>query len=654
MANLITITENKKRISDRLYGIFLEDINYAVDGGLNANMVNNYSFDGVYMEKDLSPVSDPLRYWSWNGIEVVCSKENGMSNKTNYAKICVDGKGVLENLGYNGNKENKNRCAVNIDRNKEYEFSAYIKSDDFVGNIYVSVLSEKNESLTDEKEIEISSHWQRAELSLLGKKSGYGKLSIRFEGKGTVCLDLVSLLGDYLGKGDAKWSGGKFRRDLVEALRNLHPSFMRFPGGCIVEGTIPKNEYNWKDTVGKLEDRIPNYNLWSERTDDGGYSQSFQIGFYEYFCLCEEIGTEPLPILTAGLNCQIRSWQRKEKECPNVPIGTKEFEEYIVANYIDLIDFANGEKGTSYWADLRVEMGHEKPFGLKMIGIGNENYGKDYLERFRIIKEAVAKKDPTIECVHCSGLGILEHSVVKMRKHIAKNYDGVLVDEHKYRNPEWFFKSYGYFDKAKKQLGNNKIYFGEYAANVVLKKNATIKDYNKWRTALSESVFLLGIEKNGDVVEMCSYAPLFNLVTCLQWTHNLIDFNPRTYIENANYKIQKLFGTHTGNEYIGSVGKLPKNVYVSVTKKENEHYIKVVNASKKDAELTIETGLSIKEYELISIGGDGELRNDLDFDGVPKYLIEEKIEKKKFNKNISLFAESGKVYIITVKEDRDG
>ncbi len=540
---------------------------------------------------------------------------------------------------------------MNIVAGNEYEFSAYIKSEGFDGKVYVSVLSDENELLTDEVELSLTDSWNKTEKELLGKKSGYGKLSVRFEGSGTVCFDLVSLLGDYLGKGDKKWSGGKFRRDLVESLRALHPAFMRFPGGCIVEGTIPKNEYNWKDTVGRLEDRIPNYNLWSEKLSDGGYSQSFQIGFYEYFCLCEEIGAAPLPILTAGLNCQVRSWQRKEKECPNIPVGTKEFDEYIVANYLDLIDFANGEKGTSYWADLRCEMGHEKPFGLKMIGVGNENYGDDYRNRFKIIKEAIEKKDKNIECVHCSGLGLLEFKVADMRKYVAKNYSGVLVDEHKYRNPGWFFNGYNYFDKAKKQLGDNKIYFGEYAANVVLKKNATIKDYNKWNTALAESVFLLGVEKNGDVVEMTSYAPLFNLVTSLQWMHNLIDFNPKTYIENANYKIQKLFGTHTGNEYIESFGKLPKKVYFSVTRRGNEYYLKLVNASKKNELIEIETPLNAKEYELISIGGEGDLRNDLDFYGEPKIEVEERVERKKLSGKISLSAESGKVYIITIKEE---
>ena len=337
--------------------------------------------------------------------------------------------------------------------------------------------------------------------------------------------------------------------------------------------------------------------------------------------------------------------------CPNVPVNSKEFEEYVVGNYLDLIDFANGEKGTSKWADLRVEMGHEKPFGMKMIGIGNENYGKDYLERFRIIKEAINKKAPEIECVHCSGLGIYEFSVKNVRKHVAKNYNGVLVDEHKYRPAKWFFNSFDYFDKAKRQLGDNKIYYGEYAANIILKKNTTIKDYNKWKTALAESVFLLGIEKNADVVEMCSYAPLFNLVTSLQWTHNLIDFNPKTYIENANYKLQKLFAANTGNEYVPFEGKLKKGVYLSETKRGNEHYIKVVNASKRDELIEIEIPFAAKSFEIITLGGDLNARNDLEFFGNPKYEIEEKSETREFNETITFDAKRGKVYVIKIREE---
>ena len=647
----IKLGKSGKKISERLYGIFLEDINFAVDGGLNANMVNNYSFDGVYMNADLSPNFDPLRYWIANDVILTSEKEGGISEKSAYAKVSVKGKGNLFNLGYNGNKENAKEPAMNIKTGDEYEFSCYIKSDNYVGTVAVCVVSSDGSLLTTKERVALTADWSKAELKLVGNKDAYGKLCIEFDGEGEVCIDSVCLYGEYLGKGDNKWSGGRFRKDLVVALKNLSPKFMRFPGGCIVEGTVPKNEYNWKETVGKLEDRTEKYCLWGEKVPDGGYCQSNQIGFYEYFCLCEELNAEPLPILTAGINCQARAFQRHEKVCPNVPISSTEFEKYIVGNYLDLIDFANGEKGTSKWADLRVEMGHEKPFGMKMIGIGNENYGKDYLERFRIIKEAINKKAPEIECVHCSGLGIFEYSVNKMRKHVAKNYCGVLVDEHKYRPAICFFNLYDYFDKAKRQLGDNKIYYGEYAANVVLKKNATIKDYNKWGTALAESVFLLGIEKNADVVEMCSYAPLFNLVTSLQWTHNLIDFNPKTYIENANYKLQKLFAANTGNEYVPFVGKLKKGVYLSETKRGKEHFIKVVNASKRDEFMEIDVPFAAKSFEIITLGGDLNARNDLEFFGNPIYEIEESFKTQEFNKTITFDAKSGKVYVIKIREE---
>lgn len=531
----LRLKSTDRQVSPELYGIFLEDINYACDGGLNANLINNYSFDGVYLGKrKKAPVEDPLRYWDMKAGRLESGTQEPLSQNSRYGHLTVGKNSRLENLGYNGGGANRGKGAMAIAPGKSYRFQCWLRSAGFSGQIRVSITDAEDLPLTDTLTIEVNQpRWTHLGGVLSGCRDGYGKLTISFDGSGGLDLDCVEFYDlDYWNAGDPKWRYGKLRRDLMETLRDLHPAFVRFPGGCIVEGRQQDNEYNWKDTVGPLQDRKPKYCLWAERVDDGGYCQSYQIGFYEYFCMCEDLGAKPLPTLFAGLNCQMRSRSRIRTRDPR-------FTSYVIQNYLDLIEFAIGDPSQSEWANLRAEMGHPEPFVLDRIGIGNENMGKDYIRKFEIIRKAVNDRYPDILCVMCAGVLPFDFALKPFWK-FAKAADyPFLIDEHSYHTPEWFFRASRKFDHYPR--GSAKVYFGEYAANGLMAGKMTDDVHaNSFLTALSEAAFLTGVERNCDEVEMTSYAPLFNLAEAAQWPHNLIVFNPKAVMKTTNYFVQQI------------------------------------------------------------------------------------------------------------------
>lgn len=625
-------------VSPELYGIFFEDINFSCDGGINANMVNNYSFDGVYFSnEEKAAVEDFLRYWKIDGGSLESGCEGALHQNSRYARVSTDGRAVLSNLGFNGGRVHGNECAMSIRKGQEYEFGCWMRNVDFQGTVSVRIADGEDHALTETAEIKLAGDgaWEKTGAAVCGIADAYGKLELVLEGKGALELDCVSFMDtDCWHRDDPKWRYGKLRKDLITALADMKPSFLRFPGGCIVEGQLPGNEYNWKDTVGELYERKSNYNLWSEKMEDGGYNQSYQIGFYEYFCLCEDLGMKPLPTLSAGLNCQIRSTQRGEKVCPNIPTDSAEFKTKIVDNYLDLLEFAAGAPDSGKWAALRAGMGHPEPFYIDRIGIGNENYGEDYYERFAIIEKAIHERYPDIICVFCAGVHPFEEDVMglpglKKVYDFAQQYPGVLVDEHSYHTPQWFEEQSTRFDSYRR--GGSRVYFGEYAANSMLGQVSEsgesegmrpMNESNKLDTALGEAAFLTGVERNSDVVAMASYAPLFNLIDSDQWNHNLINFNPRTICLSTNYYVQKMFAAHLGTRYLPISGELPEHVYVSVTEDEKRIFIKVVNTGQERQELSVQVsgGVASAEGEVLHHDDPGA-RNDLQFTGEPDYVI---------------------------------
>lgn len=610
-------------ISDHLYGIFLEDIGFSVDGGLNANLINNYSFDGVYLDKEtFGAVSDPLRYWDAGCASFTSEGADGVDKNSLYARVSIAGKGSLTNYGYHGGQHGI-RPAMSILPGQNYVFSCWLRNIDFAGTVSVQILAEDGTPITTVGEIAYENmQWQRVSAELTGSSEAYGKLVITFCGSGSLDLDCLCFRStDVWHPEDPKWRHGKLRRDLVEALQALQPSFMRFPGGCIVEGMRAGNEYNWKDTVGELWERKSNYSLWGEAIPDGGYNQSYQIGFYEYFCLCEDLEMIPLPTLSAGINCQIRAFQHKIKD-ENVPVDSQRFREYIIRNYLDLIAFANGDPAKNKWAALRSRMGHPEPFGLKYIGIGNENFGKDYLKRFDAIAEAIHAVYPEIRCVMSAGFLPHKFHIAGIWKHARKHHPNALVDEHSYHLPSWFVKQANRYDRYPR--GTAKVYMGEYSANGLFGgKKMTTENSNQFDSALAEAAFMTGMERNGDVVEMSSYAPLLNLVECEQWYSNLIDFNPRTVCPSVNYWNQLLFRKYYAPEAVPFRGKLPKGVYLSVTQNSDALFMKLVNTTNQQFVISvsdIQTSAKKAHGEILHHSSP-ETKNQIDFHGAANNLL---------------------------------
>lgn len=654
--NLSLKKKEQHRISDHLFGIFLEDIGFSVDGGLNANMVSNYSFDGVYFNNEnQTRVYDGLRYWEHVLKRIEVKNENALSSNSNYAEIAVENRGYLMNKGFNGLQKHAKKCGMSIECGKEYEFSCWIRNVSFEGEVQIQAVDEDNLALTEVHKITMTdstNEWCKVSILTAGIAEGYGQLKITFFGNGVLQLDCISFMNtDVWHKDDPKWSHGKLRKDLVETLEALHPAFMRFPGGCIVEGMRATNEYNWKNTVGNLWDRKSDYCLWAEAVPDGGYNQSYQIGFYEYFCLCEDLQMKPLPTLPAGINCQIRKFQYKYDE-ELMPVDSDYFQNTIIQSYLDLIEFANGRPEDGPWARLRAEMGHPETFHLEMIGIGNENFGKEYRKRFTLIENAIKKKYPEMKCIMCAGFLPHKPFVAPTWNYVYKNHPDAIVDEHSYHSPKWFEKQNHRYDFYRRR--NAKVYVGEYSANGMMAgKKMTADNSNCFDSALGEAAFLTGVERNGDVVEMASFAPLFNMVDSNQWFSNMIDFSPKSVCPSVNYYVQKMFMNYVGNVYVAYKGKLPPHVYISITRDRKALYIKIVNTGKKIHTLNLsDPWLSKKNAVMEQLQGALEEKNKIFFEGaVQLNIIPQKSEWNIDGDTLEVEVQGQSVTAIKISED---
>ncbi|RYG48296.1 MAG: alpha-L-arabinofuranosidase, partial [Chitinophagaceae bacterium] len=366
----------------------------------------------------------------------------------------------------------------------------------------------------------------------------------------------------------------------VQMLADMKPGFIRFPGGCIVEGYDLSQRYQWKKTIGPIEDRQLLINRWNfefahRPTPD--YFQTFGLGFFEYFQLAEDIGAAPLPILNCGMACQFNSAEL-------VPLD--QLDPYV-QDALDLIEFANGDINTT-WGKRRAEMGHPAPFNLKFLGIGNENWGPQYVERLKIFTKAIKAKYPEIKLVNSSGtdpdgerFDLLNDELRKMNADI--------IDEHYYRRPEWFLENASRYDNYDRN--GSKIFAGEYAAQS--DKTVSIKNKNNWQTAIAEAAFMTGLERNAAVVHMASYAPLFAHSDAWQWTPDLIWVDNLSIVGTANYQIQKLYsvnkGTHTVPALLNNAAIAGQDsLYISavIDQRTNELIVKIVNTSAIAKDLT--------------------------------------------------------------------
>ncbi|HZG25629.1 MAG TPA: alpha-L-arabinofuranosidase C-terminal domain-containing protein, partial [Chitinophagaceae bacterium] len=397
-------------------------------------------------------------------------------------------------------------------------------------------------------------------------------MTLWFEGTGTIDLDIISLF-----PGDT-WKNrpGGMRADMIQLLADMKPGFIRFPGGCIVEGYDLASRYQWKKTIGPVEERQLVINRWNNEfahRPAPDYFQTFGLGFFEYFQLAEDIGAAPLPILNCGMACQFNSGEV-------VPVD--DLDPYV-QDALDLIEFANGDTSTK-WGKVRAGMGHRAPFNLTMMGVGNENWGPQYLERLQVFTKAIKDKYPAFRIITSSGTDPDGERFNLLNNELrARKAD--LIDEHYYRRPEWFLQNAGRYDTYDRN--GPKIFAGEYAAQS--DKTVSVNNRNNWLTALSEAAFMTGLERNAAVVHMASYAPLFAHVDGWQWTPDLIWVDNLRSYGTTDYHVQKLFSLNRGthevsihqeNELLN--GKNDLFAAAAIDSARRSLIIKLVNASKSE------------------------------------------------------------------------
>lgn len=568
-AQPIVVKANKPvaDIQPTMWGIFFEDINFAADGGIYAELVKNRSFEfDTPLMGWHQPNSDRHSLNLASGMATII-KTDHKSNR-NYARIQVnDCSGYqLINEGFRG---------MGIKENGKYTLSLKARQHGSgITDIIVQLIDPQGKVLGETKISPQASEWKNYEAILTATATEpKANLKITFEGNGVVDLDMISLFPD------DTWMGrpGGMRKDIVQLLADMKPGFLRFPGGCIVEGRTLAERYQWKKTVGDVENRELIVNRWNTEfrhrpTPD--YYQSFGLGFFEYFQLAEDMGAEPLPILNCGMACQFNTGEL-------VPLN--EIDPYV-KDALDLIEFANGSVD-SPWGKVRAGMGHPAPFNLKLLGVGNEQWGPDYFDRLKIFTEAVKAKYPEIVIV--SGTGPFpdgEHFDYAEKELVKANAE--IVDEHYYRSPQWFLDNADRYDRYDRNA--YKVFAGEYAAQSVA--IASPDNKNNWHCALAEAAYMTGLERNADVVHLTSYAPLMAHVDGWQWTPDMIWFDNLRSMGTPNYYVQKLFSTNKGSQLLpiledGKPLTGKDNLYASAVYDRNtrEVIIKIVNSSDKTA-----------------------------------------------------------------------
>lgn len=577
--NNMVVQTNKigAEIQPTMYGHFFEDINYGADGGLYAELIKNRSFEF------------PQNFMGWNIFGNVTLLDDGPFDKNpHYVRLGDPGhahkRTGIENEGFFG---------IGIKAGESYRFSVWARGE----NQKITVELIDNASMGETQVITSqtldinSKDWKKYEIKLTPEQTfAKAHLRIFLASAGTVDLEHVSLFPTDTWKG--RENG--LRKDLVQALADTKPGVFRFPGGCIVEGTDLASRYNWKNSVGPVENRPLNENRWHYTFPHRffpDYFQTYGMGFYELFLLAEDMGAEPLPVLSCGLACQFQN----ENEEAHVKVC--DLQPYI-QDALDLIEFANGATDTK-WGGLRAEMGHPEPFNLKFIGIGNEQWGPEYPERLKPFVEAIRKTYPDMKIIGSSGPNSegkdFEYLWPEMKKLKVD-----LVDEHFYRPEDWFLNSGSRYDNYDRK--GPKVFAGEYACHGRGKK------WNHFHASLLEAAFLTGVERNADVVHMATYAPLLAHVEGWQWRPDLIWFDNLRSVRTCSWYVQSIYGHNAGSNVVpltmdkkpvsgqeGQNGLFASAVWDEPTQ---SYIVKVVNTSDKAQQLNVEFAGMKKSFQL--------------------------------------------------------
>lgn len=563
---VIKTNEVKAKVSPSMWGLFFEDINLGADGGLYAELVLNRSFE----------LDVPMMGWKERkdgqaeGNYLILNRGNTNNANRRYIKLeSTKGRYGLSNVGFRG---------MGVRKDMQYDFSVLARQHQgSPASLVIELIGEKGAVIGSGTITPDSQEWKKYTVRFTSSATvDKARLDVLLKDKGVIDLDMISLFPQDTWK---KRENG-LRSDMVKLLADMKPGFLRFPGGCIVEGRTLDERFQWKKTIGPVENRQMVINRWNtefKHRPTPDYFQSFGLGFYEYFQLCEDIGAAPLPILNAGMACQFNT----AEVVPLELLGP------YIQDALDLIEFANGP-ASSEWGKKRAEMGHPEPFNMTMIGIGNENWGIQYLERLALFTKAIKEKYPEMRIVNSSGTDpVGERFDFLDRSLRSTNAD--IIDEHYYRNPKWFLENASRYDDYDRK--GPKIFAGEYAAQSV--NTASPENKNNWLCAMAEAAFMTGLERNADVVEMASYAPLFAHAEGWQWTPDLIWVDNLRSYGTANYHVQKLFSTNRGTDVIpvlfdNKAVSGQDGYYASATidRATKDLILKVVNSSDKKQEGT--------------------------------------------------------------------
>ncbi|MCM1123560.1 MAG: carbohydrate binding domain-containing protein, partial [Eubacterium sp.] len=577
--------DESQEISDTLFGLFLEDINYAVDGGMYVEMIKNRSFEYGIEARD-----EQLHGWEGTNeavtFEVHDGSEDGTAlNENNPQYVVVHNTGVSSARPYEGISNSGYLEGIAVTQGASYDVSFYCRSEDgTVDTVYVTLYNEEG-TVYDEQIVEgITGEWCKYETTLTADATANKKvrLSLGFTA-GTACFDMISMMPQ------DTYKGLPVRKDFGEYLEALNPTFLRFPGGCVIEGRDEESIYSWKDsiggglefeingesTVGDVAGRPQGKSIW-QGSKANPYYTTYGLGFYEYFELCEALGCMPVPVLNAGMTCEIQSPFYKVYS-----IADEEFKQYV-QDALDLVEFCKGDADTT-WGAVRIAMGHEEPFDLKYIGIGNEQWQSEYHQHYKqFVKafEEAADSDPElygdVELIVANGTVSASEDGWN---YLILNPDTVttLVDEHYYETPEWFLANTDRYDSYDRNA-QAKVFLGEYAAKA-----------NTLEAALAEAAYMTGLEKNGDVVEMACYAPLFSHSKLNQWVPDMIFYSNDDIFGSANYYVQQMYGNNAGDYSLESelTGADDLTLYESAVDADGDVILKIVNVSDKDIPINV-------------------------------------------------------------------
>ncbi|GHV64275.1 alpha-L-arabinofuranosidase [Bacteroidia bacterium] len=564
-------------IQQDMYGIFFEDINFGADGGLYAELVKNRSFDFT---------NSPLMGWKAYGLVEVREDDGPFNRNPHYVRLTnqrelLTGTGLM-NEGFTG---------IGIKTDETYRFSVYARSIDGTSKTVFAELISSQNNPSGSVEIKVEGKgWKKYTGEIKGKVTdAHCRLNVKLMTAGVVDLEHISLF-------PAKtWKNREngMRLDLAQALADLKPGVFRFPGGCIVEGNNLATRYQWKNSVGQVENRPVTENRWNYEIKHRffpDYFQSYGLGFFEYFQLAEDFGSEPLPVISCGFSCQFQHGREQV-----VPLDS--LQPYI-DDALDLIEFANGS-ATSTWGKVRADMGHPAPFNMKYLAIGNEQWGEQYHLYLEAFMKQIRPKYPHIKIVGTAGPSASGREFDRLWPQMkALKVD--LVDEHYYMSPEWFLENAKRYDNYDRR--GPKVFAGEYAAHTRPGRK------NSLEAALAEAAFLTGVERNADVVHLATYAPLLAHVDACQWSPDLIWFDNLTVVKTPNYYVQQLYSHHKGTNVLpltwngqpltGQNGLYASAVYDKV---QNSYIIKVANVEKEAKEITV-TLSGLKKNAQLTLG----------------------------------------------------